>query len=84
VPGYDDDRQVFSLSADPLQYLDAVEIRHPHVEQHQGRRPALDGRDGIATAVHRNDVESLVTENSLDRMDHTHIVVDDEDALAPR
>ena len=75
----DDDLGVDPPLAQPLQGLEPVDARHPHVEQHdvvgvgddalEARLPGFDGVDGVA----------LVAQHATEGGAHAGLVVDDED-----
>ena len=84
VGGHEHDRR-HALGADRLNHLEAVELRHVHVEEHEiGRlgEDGLDGFDAVPGFADHLDVR-FRTEQRFHPLARERLVVDDERADGP-
>src|SRR5438132_1221630 len=66
----------------PLDRLDAVEIGHPDVEQHEiGRRIRLDELESVLAALRHRDLVTLVLQDARERIEDPQLVVHDQDVV---
>ena len=80
IVGGDEDDERHPLAADRLDDLEAVHLRHLHVEEHELRRVILDRRDGllaVAALPHDFDV-GLAREQRGQALTRERLIVDDE------
>src|SRR5207302_8101306 len=65
-----------------LERLDAVEIGHPDVEQHEiGGRIRLDELEGVLAALRHRYLVSLVLQDARERIEDPQLVVHDQDVV---
>src|SRR5262249_17236531 len=67
-----------------LQGIDAIHLRHQHVENHEvGPHPAADVPNGFAPAADRFDFESVHFKQRLQIFPNARLVVHNQDLLLP-
>ena len=80
IVGGDEDDERHALGADRLDHLEAVHLRHLHVEEHQVRRVIQDGGDGLlAVAALADDLDvRLGAKQARQPLARERFVVDDQ------
>src|SRR5260370_26588462 len=80
IPGEDDDREIGIDLADFLQHLDAVEMRHHHVQNQKVVAPLADFGFDLRRIAQRFDLVPVAFEQCLHVVADGSIIVDDEDS----
>ncbi len=78
--GGEHDHRDTALLTDPLERLQAVELRHHHVQQHRVERRRRERLEPAAPVigVHRDDAVRL--EVAREQLEQASVVIDDQDA----
>src|SRR5437879_1004979 len=82
VAGHHDDQQARVGLHRALERLDAVEIGHPDVEEHQVRGGiSLDELEGFLAALRHGNLVALVLQDARERVEDRRLVVHDQDVV---